>query len=144
MTDEIALVGNIWAILRFYLFSSKPSGSFVTGSLENSWNRFGVMSLSTRLYRDLWENGVLYNVCWLVVTLGALAYSIGMAISSEDPSVVSTSLTAVAWPPLLHVCYLAVVNNWVPVSYLLRPPRYPDRKTLSDEEEHGIAVKPGL
>lgn len=102
------------------------------------------MSLSTRLYRDLWENSVLYNICWLVVTLGALAYSIGMAISSEDPNVVSTSLTAVAWPPLLHVCYLAVVNNWVPVSYLLRPPRYPDRKALSDDEEHGIAVKPGL
>lgn len=134
-------IGNIWAILRFYLFSSKPTGSFVTGSLENSWNRFSVVSFSTRLYRDLWGNGVLYNVCWLIATAGALAYSIAMSIYSEDPHVVSTSLTAVAWPPLLHVCYLAVVNNWVPVAYLLRPPRYPDRSSPSNDEEQDIAVK---
>lgn len=99
------------------------------------------MSLSTKLYRDLWENGILYNVCLLVATLGALAFSIATTISSGDSHVVSNSLTAVAWPPLLHVCYLAVVNNWVPVAYLLRPPRYPDRRSLSVVGEDDVSIK---
>lgn len=137
-------IGNIWAILRFYLFSRKPAGSFVTGSLENSWNRFSVVSFTTRLYRDLCQSGVLYNVCWLIATIGALAYSIAMAMCSEDPRAVSTSLTAVAWPPLLHVTYLAIANNWVPVAYFLRPPRYPNRRSPSNDEEHDLAGKPVL
>ncbi|KAE8348863.1 glycosyltransferase like family 2-domain-containing protein [Aspergillus coremiiformis] len=36
-------------------------------------------------------------------------------------------LTTMAWPPLLHICYLTITNHWVPVAYLLNPPVYPAR-----------------
>lgn len=79
------------------------------------------------------------------MTVGTLAYSIAMCVAmslcDEDPDAITIPLTAVAWPPLLHLCYLAVVNNWVPVAYLLRPPRYPDRRGTLNEEEHNITVK---
>ncbi|KAJ5127200.1 nucleotide-diphospho-sugar transferase [Penicillium atrosanguineum] len=120
---------SIWGVMRFYLLSSKPKGSFVTGSSANSWNRITTMSFVTKLRRDLWDNGVFYNVVLLLATLGATVYSISTAIFTRRDSLVEYLLTTVAWPPLLHACYLSLKSHWVPVSYLLNPPQYPDRKS---------------
>ncbi|KAJ5765269.1 hypothetical protein N7520_004828 [Penicillium odoratum] len=120
--------GNIYSILRFYLLTSKPKGSFVTGSTANSWNRLTGSSMSSyiRLYRDLWENRLFCNVIVLIATLGAMFYTTAVVLSGNQSLI--KLLTSIAWPPLLHVCYLSIVNNWVPVAYLLDPPNYPDRK----------------
>lgn len=118
--------GNIYSILRFYLLTSKPKGSFVTGSTANSWNRLTAMSSYMRLYKDLWQNGLFCNVVMLITTLGAIFYSTAVALSPDDQDLTTKLLTSIAWPPLLHICYLTIANNWVPVAYLLDPPIYPD------------------
>ncbi|KAJ5524715.1 nucleotide-diphospho-sugar transferase [Penicillium frequentans] len=128
-------VGNIYSILRFYLLTSKPKGSFVTGSTANSWNRLTAMSSYMRLYKDLWQNGLFCNVIMLITTLGAIFYSTAVVLSPNDQDLTTKLLTSVAWPPLLHVCYLTIANNWVPVAYLLDPPTYPDRNSQYIENE---------
>lgn len=133
--ELIMLAGNIYSILRFYLLTSKPKGSFVTGSTANSWNRLTAMSSYMRLYKDLWQNGLFCNVIMLITTLGAFFYSTAVLLSPTDQDLVTKLLTSVAWPPLLHVCYLTIANNWVPVAYLLDPPAYPDRNSQSTEDE---------
>lgn len=80
----------------------------------------------------------------MIATLGGLAYSIMTAIISRDPNAVSHSLMAFAWPPLLHVAYLSAVNNWVPVAYLLRPPRYPARTSQSVSTEDDVLVESSI
>ncbi|KAJ5947460.1 nucleotide-diphospho-sugar transferase [Penicillium verhagenii] len=127
--------GNIYSILRFYLLSSKPKGSFVTGSTANSWNRLTAMSAYMRIYKDLWQNGIFCNVIVLITTLGAIFYSTAVALSPSDHDLTTKLFTSIAWPPLLHVCYLTLANNWVPVAYLLDPPKYPDQKSESRKEE---------
>lgn len=87
------------------------------------------MSFVTKLRRDLWDNGVFYNVLLLLATLGAIFYSISTVIFTRRDSLVEDLLTTVAWPPLLHACYLTLKSHWVPVSYLLSPPQYPDHKS---------------
>lgn len=129
------LTGNIYSILRFYLLTSKPKGSFVTGSTANSWNRLTAMSSYMRLYKDLWQNGLFCNVIMLITTLGAFFYSTAVVLSPNDQDLTTKLLTSVAWPPLLHVCYLTIANNWVPVAYLLDPPNYPDRDSQHIENE---------
>ncbi|KAJ5908128.1 glycosyl transferase [Penicillium taxi] len=129
--DTHIFPGNIFSILRFYLFSSKPRGSFVTGSTANSWNRIAAVSSYMRIYRDLWQNGIFYNLLLLLVTLGAFLYSTAVGIFTNDEIFTTRLLTTLVWPPLLHICYLALANNWVPVAYLLDPPHYPERKTES-------------
>ncbi|KAJ6120513.1 nucleotide-diphospho-sugar transferase [Penicillium sp. IBT 18751x] len=126
---------SIWGVIRFYLLSSKPKGSFVTGSSVNSWNRITTMSLVTKLRRDLWDNGVFYNVIILLATLWAIFHSLSTAMFIHHDSLVGYLLTPVAWPPLLHACYLSLKSHWVPVSYILNPPHYPDRKSRTHRPE---------
>ncbi|CAL5872217.1 uncharacterized protein PFLUO_LOCUS6476 [Penicillium psychrofluorescens] len=59
--------GNIYSILKFYLFTSEPKGSFVTGSTANSWNHNSATPLYKKLHRDLWQNCIcaIYEQRWL-------------------------------------------------------------------------------
>ncbi|KKK15240.1 hypothetical protein P175DRAFT_0496768 [Aspergillus ochraceoroseus IBT 24754] len=129
---------HLFAILRFQYFSSKPKGSFVTGSVANSWNRAGYASLCQKA-QLLWENGVIYAVSLLLVTLSAAAFSIWRTITDDTGTLGTSFVTTLAWPPLLHIFYLAITNLWVPVSYLWNPPRYPDRASQLAKTEQGIA-----
>jgi hypothetical protein len=86
-----------------------------------------------RLYKDLWQNGLFGNVIMLISTFGAIFYSTAVVLSPDEQDLTTKLLTSVAWPPLLHVCYLTIANNWVPVAYLLDPPTYPDRNSQSIE-----------
>ncbi|KAJ5682237.1 hypothetical protein N7462_005402 [Penicillium macrosclerotiorum] len=122
---------NIYGILRFYLGSGKPkgSGSFITGSTANSWNHAATLSRWTRLYHDLLDNGIFYNSFLLVVTIGTLLYSVASAIvARENEGMATQVLTTIAFPPLLHISWLSLSNNYVPVAYIFNPPRYPDRR----------------
>lgn len=42
-------------------------------------------------------------------------------------------MTSIAYPSLLHACYLALTVNWVPVAYILKPPLYPNRPSHPTE-----------
>ncbi|KAJ6022004.1 nucleotide-diphospho-sugar transferase [Penicillium herquei] len=128
-------LGNIYAVLRFYLFSSKPKGSFVTGSTANSWNRSTMMSSYMKIYTDLWQNGIFCNVVTLALTLGAVFYSSATIMSPNEPCWATEVFTSFAWPPLLNMCYLSIVNNWVPITYLLNPPVYPSRKSQAPQSD---------
>ncbi|PWY79176.1 glycosyl transferase [Aspergillus heteromorphus CBS 117.55] len=141
-TSPFAHVENTWlagaqlhAVLRFHLFASRPKGSFVTGSSANAWNRSSAPSALQQLCHNLWHNGIAYSVLLLLATLGAVAFSIWSTLTATDSDPLLRLLTTVAWPPMLHILYLAVISYWAPVSYLLNPPRYPDRKA-------GLALSP--
>ncbi|OOQ84387.1 cellulose synthase [Penicillium brasilianum] len=124
---------NILAILRFYLVSAKPKGSsFVTGSVLNSWNQHA-LSACRRMYLDLWKNGVFYNLSLLLATVWAAYLAITSLMAGQECTITSL-LTSVAFPPLLHICYLTLTVNWVPVAYILNPPHYPNRSSQSKTE----------
>ncbi|KAE8312459.1 nucleotide-diphospho-sugar transferase [Aspergillus transmontanensis] len=119
---------HLSAVIRFHFISSAPKGSFVTGSKENSWNRITKSSFYKMLYQDLWQNGILQSICLLLATIAAILLSTWTALTTTDSELLTTRLlTTIAWPPLLHICYLTVTNHWVPVAYLLSPPVYPAR-----------------
>ncbi|KAJ5166800.1 uncharacterized protein N7482_005581 [Penicillium canariense] len=120
---------NILAILRFYLVSDKPKGSsFVTGSTLNSWNQHA-LSRCRKLYQDLLKNGVFYNFALILATIWAVSYAIASVMTAHNDPTFTSLVSSIAFPPLLHICYLTLTNNWVPVAYILKPPHYPDRKS---------------
>ncbi|KAJ5619503.1 hypothetical protein N7510_003487 [Penicillium lagena] len=121
--------GNIFSILKFYLLTSKPKGSFVTGSTANSWNRNSSTPLYMKLHRDLWQNCIWINVLTVFAILGALFYSTTAVVSASNAGLACPLLTTVTWPPLLQLCYLAVSSNWVPMAYLLNPPKHSDHNS---------------
>lgn len=98
------------------------------------------MSFYTKLRRDLWDNGIFYNVLLLLATVGAIFYSVATSIFTRNDNSVGNLLTTVAWPPLLHMCYLSLKSHWVPISYLLNPPQYPDRKSKSPRSDHVVST----
>lgn len=122
-------IANIYGILRFYLMSDKPKGSFVTGSSKNSYNHSRELPLRVRLYRDLWENGILYSVLLLLTTFCSILYSFTTAIGAEDS--LMQVITTIGWPQLVHICILGLKNHSIPVIYLLEPPKYPEREVFS-------------
>lgn len=78
-----------------------------------------------RLYRDLWENGILYSLILLLTTFCSILYSFTTAICAED--FLMKVATTIGWPQLVHICILGLKNHLVPVIYLLEPPKYPER-----------------
>jgi len=108
----------------------------VTGSSANSWNRVTTISFYRKLRRDLVNNGILHNVLLAFATVGAIYYAVATAISTHHESLIVYWLTTFAWPPLLHVCYLSLKSHWVPVRYLLSPPRYIDRNSKTSNSVH--------
>ncbi|KAF7714100.1 Cellulose synthase (UDP-forming) [Penicillium ucsense] len=127
---------TILAVLKFYLVSAKPKGSsFVTGSVLNSWNR-RASSAWKKMQVDLWKNGVWYNICLLSVTIWTVLTAIRPILSGIGDISPMKLLTSIAFPPLLHVCYLTLAVNWVPVAYVFNPPRYPvDEAAVSEKSE---------
>ncbi|CEN60782.1 hypothetical protein ASPCAL03215 [Aspergillus calidoustus] len=141
---------QLFAIFKFYCFTSKPKGSFVTGSSANSWNRSTTPSLYTKLLQTV-GSGAMFGVLLFSVTTGSLFYSIFKAFgqTSQLGSMTDTKdglmrlLTTVAWPPLLHLCYLSITNLSVPVMCLLRPPQYPERATQLEDVKGDVHL-PGV
>ncbi|KAF7590990.1 hypothetical protein BBP40_002184 [Aspergillus hancockii] len=132
---------HLYAVLRFHFISSAPKGSFVTGSKDNSWNHITKSSIYIMLYQDLWQNGILQSIGLLLATIGAILFTTWTTLTTTDTGILALRLlTTVAWPPLLHICYLTITNHWVPVAYLLSPPHYPDRKSAKVNSNQGIAL----
>ncbi|KAH1671039.1 hypothetical protein KXX15_004492 [Aspergillus fumigatus] len=137
---------HIFAIIRFHCVSSKPKGSFVTGSSANSWNRLTELPIYKKLRKDLLDNGLVYSLFLYVATLGTFLLAFYAAVSSNyapgaTPThnrLITELLTTVAWPPMLHIGYLTVSNLWVPVGYLLRRPEYPERRSMMAVSDRGI------
>ncbi|PYI09271.1 glycosyl transferase [Aspergillus sclerotiicarbonarius CBS 121057] len=131
---------HLHAILRFHLLSSRPKGSFVTGSSANSWNRTATPSFLQKFHHNLWHNGIAYSIILLLATLGSMLLAIRAAIATPDSDRLLRLLTSVAWPPMLHICYLSLLSYWAPVSYLLNPPRYRERKDGLTWSRSGVAI----
>lgn len=112
----------------------------MTGSSANSWNRSATPTSLQKLYHNLWHNGIAYSIVILLATIASIVYSIYSAITSTDVGLLSRLLTTIAWPPMLHICYLSLVSYWAPVSYLLNPPRYPERKAGLALLETGVVL----
>ncbi|PYH89206.1 glycosyl transferase [Aspergillus ellipticus CBS 707.79] len=145
--SPFAHLENIWiagaqlqAVARFHLLASRPKGSFVTGSSANAWNRSSAPSALQKLYHNLWHNGIAYSILLLLTTFTAVACSVWSVTTTPGPDRALSLLTTVAWPPMLHILYLAVVSYWAPVSYILNPPLYPDRKLGLVPSPSGVAL----
>lgn len=136
----------MFAIIRFHCFSSKPKGSFVTGSSANSWNRFTELPIYKKVRKDLLDNGLVYSLFLYLATLGTFLLSFYAAVRSKYAAGATTApkrlimelLTTVAWPPMLHIGYLTISNLWVPVGYLLRCPEYSERRSMMAVNDRGI------
>ncbi|KAJ5280150.1 hypothetical protein N7478_005522 [Penicillium angulare] len=113
----------------------KPKGSFVTGSTANSWNRATKLPSYMKFCRELLQNGILCNVVTLIMTLSVIFYSTATILTPGNQDATTEIFTSIAWPPLLHICYLSISSNWVPVAYLLKPPQYPDRNSQASQSE---------
>ncbi|OQE06832.1 hypothetical protein PENVUL_c016G03681 [Penicillium vulpinum] len=133
---------HLYAVLRFHLFGSKPKGSFVTGSTANSTENATSISSFQKAYRDTIQSGALLNVCLFIATVGAMLFAIWVAVTGEGSTILKL-LTTIAWPPLLHLCLLATVNNWVPIAHLFSPPIYHSRDSRLLTTEKGISYPRG-
>ncbi|KAJ5827479.1 hypothetical protein N7447_004242, partial [Penicillium robsamsonii] len=133
---------HLYAIARFHLLGSKPKGSFVTGSTANSSENTTSISSFRKAYRDILQSGAWLNVCLFIATLGAILFAVWAAIT-RDRSTILKLLTTIAWPPLLHLLFLAIVNNWVPIAHLFNPPTYHSRESRLLITEKGILYPRG-
>ncbi|OOF92070.1 glycosyltransferase family 2 protein [Aspergillus carbonarius ITEM 5010] len=131
---------HLHAIARFHLLSSRPKGSFVTGSSANSWNRTATPSFLQKLYHNLWHNGIAYSIILLLATLSSMLLAVHSAVTSPEPDRLWRLLTTIAWPPMLHICYLSVVSYWAPISYLLNAPRYRARNDGLTRSQSGVVL----
>ncbi|KAL2852045.1 nucleotide-diphospho-sugar transferase [Aspergillus pseudoustus] len=138
---------QLFAIFKFSCFTSKPKGSFVTGSSANAWNCSVTPSLSSKFIQTI-SGGAMFGVVLFSLTVGSILFSIWRTLSStigvdgdRTSDFVRRLLTTIAWPPLLHLCYLSIVNLSVPVTCLLRPPRYPPRAAqLEENSKRGVRL----
>ncbi|RAL00128.1 glycosyltransferase family 2 protein [Aspergillus ibericus CBS 121593] len=131
---------HLHAVLRFHLLASRPKGSFVTGSSANSWNRRATPSSLQKLYHNLWHNGIAYSIVLLIATLGSMLLAVRAGLATPTPDRLLRLLTTVAWPPMLHICYLSVLSYWAPIAYLLNPPQYRERKDGLTRSQSGVAL----
>ncbi|KAJ5383168.1 hypothetical protein N7517_001079 [Penicillium concentricum] len=129
---------HLYAVVRFHLLGSKPKGSFVTGSTANSSENATSISSFQKAYRDTLQSGAWLNVSLFIATLGAMTFAVWAAITA-DASTILQLLTAIAWPPLLHLFLLAIVNNWVPIAHIFNPPTYYSRESRLLTTEKGIS-----
>lgn len=134
--DNVLHIAHLHAVIRFHLFGSKPKGSFVTGSTANSNDNTTSISALQKACRDILHSGVVANVCLFVATVGAMLLAIWVALS-ERGWMIPSLLTTIAWPPLLHLFLLSLVNNWVPIAHLLYSPVYHSRdsRLVTTEQE---------
>ncbi|KAL2802358.1 glycosyl transferase [Aspergillus granulosus] len=136
---------QLFAILKFYCFTSKPKGSFVTGSSANSWNRSSTPSLYTKVLQTI-SSGAIFGVLLFATTAFSLVFLVYKAVAGiiDTETTMSTAdtvgqlLTTIAWPPLLHLFYLSIVNLSIPLACLIRPPHYPERAAQLDDAKRGV------
>ncbi|KAG0155483.1 hypothetical protein PDIDSM_1060 [Penicillium digitatum] len=129
---------HLHAIVQFHLFGSKPKGSFVTGSTANSSENATSISPLQKAYRDTLQSGAVLNVCLFIATVGAMFFAVWVCISG-DGLTISKLLTTIAWPPFLHLWFLAIVNNWVPIAHLFNSPTYHSRESRLITTVDGIS-----
>lgn len=67
-----------------------------------------------------------------------MLFAVWVAVSGDGPTILQL-LTTIAWPPLLHLYFLAIVSNWVPVVYLFSSPTYHSRDSRLLTTEKGIS-----
>ena len=67
-----------------------------------------------------------------------MAYATVKIMADDDGSIIPRLLTKTAWPPLIHICFLTVQSNLVPVSYMLNPPHYPGQQTQPIQADRGV------
>ena len=67
-----------------------------------------------------------------------MLFGIWVAVSGDGPKIPKL-LTTIAWPPLLHLYFLAIVNNWVPIAHLFNSPIYHSRVSRLLTTEKGIS-----
>jgi hypothetical protein len=108
----------------------------VTGSTANARDNATSISVLQKAYRDTLQSGILLNVCLFIGTVGAVFLAIWVGIRDNN-SLSSKLLTTIAWPPLLHLCFLAMYNNWVPIVHLFSPPVYHSRESRLVTTEKG-------
>jgi hypothetical protein len=134
----IIFIAHLYAVARFHLLGSKPKGSFVTGSTANSNENAASITFSQKAYRDILGSGILFNLCLLIAIIAGFVFSIHTNLSGSGP-VAPKLVVTTAWPPFLHLIFLAVANNWVPVSHLLSPPLYQSRDAGMVATKKGIS-----
>jgi membrane-associated phospholipid phosphatase len=125
-------------VIRFHLLGSKPKGSFVTGSTANSSDNATSITLLQKAYRDTLGSGILLNLSLFLVILGAMGFAIQTTMEASRP-VIPTLFTTIAWPPFLHLFFMAVTNNWVPVAHIFSPPAYHVRDSRLIATEKGVS-----
>ncbi|KAL2866056.1 glycosyltransferase family 2 protein [Aspergillus lucknowensis] len=140
---------QLFAILKFYCVTSKPKGSFVTGSSANSWNRATTLPRYTKILQIL-SSGAMFGILLFCTTVCAVLFSIFRSVtdvtditgelSRDSHDIITCFLTTTTWPPLLHICYLSLVNNWVPVTSVANPPRYPERVSQLQDNKRGVRL----
>ncbi|KAL4905614.1 hypothetical protein BDW74DRAFT_185130 [Aspergillus multicolor] len=148
---------HLCAIIKFYCITSKPKeGSFVTGSIANSWNQnqnqdqdtvgdlipapdSSIASCRPTLRRDLLGHGVVVaTLIWLLIAGAAVILCLLDGLRATYPGGAGVfSLAGILYPPFLHLLYLVIVNAWVAVSCLVNPPVYPDREERLEETKEG-------
>ncbi|EAW12055.1 glycosyltransferase family 2 protein [Aspergillus clavatus NRRL 1] len=125
--------GQVYAFFEHFILPKAASSakSSVTGSMDNPWNAASSKTQAwlSRRIQEFASPVVCYNAAWLITTLSAMLYSF-LLTGKEDNH---RQLTTLAWPPVLHICYLIVSHNLVPLRYTWRPPRYRERKDVLGE-----------
>ncbi|KAJ6151118.1 nucleotide-diphospho-sugar transferase [Penicillium chermesinum] len=128
---EIWLSWRYLVVLFKYLFDKpRSSGSAVTGSTLNPWNHNDTGDRFAGLKRDLWDAGVMVNVLSFFAVCSAMLYA--MIYTKERHGGI---LVGLAWPPILHMCYLIISSNWIPLACTFSPPVWENPMTA--------AMKPG-
>jgi hypothetical protein len=99
-----------------------------------------------KLCKDLLDNGLLYSLflffailsTFLLSFYGALTSDYAVGGSTVPQTLLMTLPTTVAWPPMLHIAYLALRNLWIPIAYLLQRPEHPERRSRMAAQATGI------
>ena len=122
--------GYLVVIFKYFFDKPRSSGSAVTGSTLNPWNHSDTGDRFAGLKRDLWDAGVLVNILTFFAVCSAMLYA---TIYNEERY--GSILVGLAWPPILHMCYLIISSNWIPIACTFSPPAWENPITA--------AIKPG-
>ncbi|CEJ58357.1 hypothetical protein PMG11_07016 [Penicillium brasilianum] len=117
--------GQLYALICFYLLPAQSPGSLVTGSALNPWNTTSISGRRLHeLKRNLWDAGVAINLTSFVFIITAVLHAIRYAMDNYEQSLRFVA-TGLLWPPVLHICYLLISSNWIPLSCTAWPVSWP-------------------
>lgn len=126
INNKFLYAGYLFGILQCCFCKPSSRGSSVTGSTLNQWNSQTSGGVWARLKQDLWDSGVLINLLSFGIALCAMVYA---TISSYRGD--THILLSLAWPPVLHLCYLILSSNWIPIACTFSPPMWTNPMTLA-------------